>query len=198
MCSKCPESYAQNLYRIFLDWTWFFWKISLPWLRRYSYLSWAASGSRDMSSQSWKKCDFGWFLKLWELIALEPDVAQEKYGYRRNQGKEIFQKNQVSIQKKFWYKFWANGLWELGVSLSMYCIYAFRNVSTLCVSCKFQQSMRSRQNQICNAHQMLSKDYASNKIPKVKYLGFIWYHMSMHLSRWIYWIIYNIIDCDCR
>ena len=49
----------------------------------------------------------------------------------------------------------------------MYCIYAFRNVSTLCVSCKFLQSMRSRQNRICSATQMLSKDYASYKIPKV-------------------------------
>ena len=42
-----------------------------------------------------------------------------------------------------------------------------------CVSCKFQQSMRSRHNRICSAHQMLSKDYASNKIPKVNYLDFI-------------------------
>ena len=42
-----------------------------------------------------------------------------------------------------------------------------------CVSCKFLQSMRSRQNRICSANQMLSKDYASNIIPKVNYLDFI-------------------------
>ena len=53
-----------------------------------------------------------------------------------------------------------------------------------CVSCKFLQSMRSRQNRICSATQMLSKDYASHKMPKVHYLDL--------------WIVYNIIDCDCQ
>ena len=52
-----------------------------------------------MSSQSFKNHPKSHFFQLWELISLEPDAAQDKYEYLRNQGKEIFQKNQVSIQK---------------------------------------------------------------------------------------------------
>ena len=52
-----------------------------------------------MSSQSFKNHPKSHFFQLWEPISLEPDAAQDKYEYLRNQGKEIFQKNQVSIQK---------------------------------------------------------------------------------------------------
>ena len=40
------------------------------------------------------------FLQLWELISLEPDAAQNKYEYLRNQDKEIFQTKSSFNPKK--------------------------------------------------------------------------------------------------